>query len=427
MGPSCNSEEGIRGLAQRGMNIARLNFSHGDHASQTVVIHAVKKVNADENRLIGILLDTKGPEIRTGDVTEKINITEGQEVIFSHKGADADHVVIAVNYPEFWEDVKEAPFIIVDNGEIIFDVVDVAEDRVLAKARGTGLIGSRRHVNLPGADVSLPSVSEKDWEDIKLACDEKLDYIALSFIRRGSEVDEVRAFTAKHGHPDIKLISKIENGVGVRNIDGIIEASDGVMVARGDLGSEIPPEDVPAIQDDIVSKCRKAGKTVIVATHMLESMIDNPMPTRAEVTDVAYAVLTEADSTMLSGETAAGKHPFEALEMMVRVHLATEPRVKRDMKASPVLKEAEASKAEAIVIRSNDGFAAHALSVLRPAVPIVAVCESADVARKLQLNFGIYPLVGSGDMLDVVRASGLLSAGSKVVVVDGTDITVSSL
>jgi pyruvate kinase len=427
MGPACNTEEGIRGLAERGMNIARLNFSHGDHASQTLVINAVKKVNADDNRLVGMLLDTKGAEIRTGDRPEPLPVKKGDLVVFSHKRTEDEHPVIGVNYPEFWKDAKDARFVLIDSGELVMDIVSIDEDRVVAKSAGSYAIGSRRHINLPGSDVTLPSLAEKDWLDIELACQHKLDYIALSFIRKGSEVDEVRAFTTKHGHPDIRLISKIENGVGVDNIDEIIAASDGIMIARGDLGAEIPLETLPFVQDDIAERCLAAGKPVIMATQMLESMIENPMPTRAEVTDIAHAVLIGVDSTMLSGETAAGKHPFEALEMMVRVQLATEPRVKRDMNASPVLKEAAASKAQAIVIRSNDGSAAHALSMLRPAVPLIIVCDSADVARKLQLNFGVYPLVGSGDMLDVVRAAGLLPAGSKVVVVDGTDISVSSL
>lgn len=429
MGPSSNNEAGIRGLAERGMNIARLNFSHGDHESQTKVIHAIKKVNKEDGRTIGMLLDTKGPEIRTADVAEKIEIKAGQEVVFSHKGTDAKLTTITVNYPEFAQDVKDAPVILIDNGELIFDVVDIGDDRVVAKARGAGLIGSRRHVNLPGADVSLPSISEKDWADIKLACDEKMDYIALSFIRRGSEVEEVRAFVTKHGHPEIHLMSKIENGVGLKNIEGIVAASDGVMVARGDLGAEIPPEDVPAAQDDIVARCRKAGKAVTVATHMLESMIENPTPTRAEVMDIAYAAMIGTDTTMLSGETAAGKYPFEALEMMDRVLVATEKRLVRDTHSSPVLEQAMEHDASGIVVRSNDGVLAHALSTFRPQVPVFAVTDSADDARKMQVYFGIVPVVAAEeiDPVHAIRTAKLLPTGSVVVVLEEGSATIVTI
>lgn len=429
MGPASNSEAGIRGLAERGMNIARLNFSHGTHESQTTVINTIKKVNETGPHLVGLLLDSKGPEIRTGDTVDPIAIAENQTVVFTFGGTDSRHTVIHVNYAEFWKDAKKAPVILVDNGDLIFDVVEIAKDRVVANARGPGSIISRRHVNLPGADVSLPSVSEKDWDDIRLACEQKLDYIALSFIRRGKEVEEVRGFTAKHGHPSIKLIAKIENGTGVRNIKGIIEASDGVMVARGDLGSEIPPEDVPAVQDKIVKMCRKAGKIVIIATHMLESMIENPMPTRAEVSDVAYAALSEVDSTMLSGETAAGKHPFEALEMMSRTLVATEKRVKMKAGKSPVLKAVKDAKASAIIVRSNDGTAAQAISQLRPRVPVIAVTSTADAARKMQLFFAVYPIVAadSTSPLDAVRSSNLLPAGSTVIIADGSSHSTASV
>lgn len=421
MGPASNNEAGIRGLAQRGMNIARLNFSHGSHESQTEVVHNIKRVNEADGRNVGLLLDTKGPEIRTGDVTEPIQIKAGETVVFSHKGTDAKLPVIAVNYAEFWKDVKDAEYILVDNGDMIFDPKEVTEDRVVAVARGSGSIGSRRHVNLPGGDVSLPSISEKDWADIELACKEKMDYIALSFIRKGSEIDEVRAFTTKHGHGGIKLIAKIENAVGVRNIEGIVEACDGVMIARGDLGAEIPPEDVPGVQDDLVAMCRKAGKPVIVATHMLESMIKNPMPTRAEVTDIAYAAKIGTDSTMLSGETAAGKYPFESLEMMTRTLVATEKRLERDT-SSPVVKQAAKDKAVAIIVRSNDGKAAHTLSMLRAGVPVIAVTNDNAQARGMQILFGVYPIVAddSMDAVDAVRASKLLANGTTVIVTDGS-------
>lgn len=404
LGPASNDDQGIRTLAQGGMNIARLNFSHGSQESQTAVIGRVKNMNKKEGRTVGLMLDTKGAEIRTGDRTEPLIIAGGETVVFTSKGADKTLPVITVNYPDFWKDAKDADYILVDNGEMIFDAVEIKKDRVVAKARGGGSIGSRRHVNLPGADVSLPSVTEKDWKDIKLACAEKLDFIALSFVRNGKEIEEVRRFVRKQGHPGIRLISKIENAVAVRNIADIIAASDGVMVARGDLGAEVPLETLPAIQDDIVLRCREAGKPVIVATHMLESMIKSPLPTRAEVTDVAYAARIGTDSTMLSGETAAGTHPFDALRIMGEILEVAEKRMpfiapvssgnnEHEAQATAAVSMAQSLKAPVIVLFTHSGDTARAVSKLRPTVPVLAFTDSADVARTMQILFGVYPLV----------------------------------
>lgn len=402
LGPATYNDEGIRALAERGMNIARMNFSHGSQEDHTAVINRIKKFNDKSGKGVALLLDTKGAEIRTGDRTEPLVINEGETVVFTNKGADKKLPVIMVNYPDFWKDAKDADYILVDNGEMIFDAVEIKKDRVVAKSRGAGSIGSRRHVNLPGADVSLPSVTDKDWKDIKLACKEKLDFIALSFVRNAKEIDEVRRFTKKNGHPSVQLISKIENAVAVRNIGEIIAASDGVMIARGDLGSEIPLETLPAIQDEIVLRCREAGKPVIVATHMLESMIKNPLPTRAEVTDIAHAAVTGADSTMLSGETAAGKHPFESLRIMGRILEETELRLpfvapaclgdsENEAHAAAAVSMARALRAPAIVLFTRSGNIAQAISRLRPTVPVIAFTDSQDVARSMQILYGIQP------------------------------------
>lgn len=403
LGPATFHDEGIRTLAERGMNIARMNFSHGSQEDHKGVIKRIRTMNAKQGKTVGLLLDTKGAEIRTGDRAEPLVVKEGETVVFTSRGTDKKLPVITVNYPDFWRDAKDAHYILVDNGEIIFDAVEIKRDRVVAKARGAGSIGSRRHVNLPGADVSLPSVTEKDWTDIKLACTEKLDYIALSFVRNAKEINEVRAFAKKNGHPDIQLIAKIENAVAVRNIAEIVEASDGVMVARGDLGSEIPLETVPAVQDEIVARCREAGKPVIVATHMLESMIKNPLPTRAEVTDIAHAAVTGADSTMLSGETAAGKHPAEALTIMGSILEETEKRLpfvapscvgstENEAHAAAAVSMAQALRAPAIVVFTKSGNIARAVSKLRPTVPVIAFTDSADVARRMQILYGVQPV-----------------------------------
>lgn len=435
LGPVSNNEEGIRGLAKAGMNIARMNFSHGSQESHSVVVENIRKVNKEENMFVGLLLDTKGAEIRTADRPEPLVANEGDVVTFSHKLTTDEHPVIGVNYPEFWKDAKDARFILIDSGELVMNVVSIEEDRVVAKSTGAYSIGSRRHINLPGADVTLPSLAEKDWSDIELACKLKLDYIALSFIRKGSEVEEVRAFVTKHGHPDIRLISKIENGVGVDNIDAIIEASDGIMVARGDLGAEIPLETLPFVQDDIVARCREAGKPVIMATQMLESMIKNPMPTRAEVTDVAHAVHVGVDSTMLSGETAAGKHPFTALSTMGKIITETEKHVTfcpscscdisiENGNAAAAVSMAEGSDAAAIVVYSKSGATARAISTLRPSVPVFVATDDADVLRRHQLYYALMPLHLSNADADAVAAlkdKKVVNAGDKVVVVKSVD------
>ncbi|MBP9751063.1 MAG: pyruvate kinase [Candidatus Peribacteraceae bacterium] len=431
LGPASNNEEGIRKLAERGMSIARMNFSHGTQETHSAVVESIRKVNAEGGFNVGLLLDTKGAEIRTGDRPEPIQVNAGDTVVFSFAKDTDEFPVIKVNYPEFWKDAKDARFILIDSGELMMDIVKIEEDRVVAKSQGTYAIGSRRHINLPGADVTLPSLAEKDWSDIELGCKLKLDYIAMSFIRKGSEVDEVRAFVTKHGHPDILLISKIENGVGVDNIDEIIAASDGIMIARGDLGAEIPLETLPFVQDDIAARCRKAGKPVIMATQMLESMIKNPMPTRAEVTDVAHAVHLGVDSTMLSGETAAGKYPFVALETMIRIAKETEKHTKpsmpkaasdgrADQKAAAAVALAQGEKATAIVVYAKTGATARAISRLRPNVPVYLCATNADVLRRHQLFFALHPLKLEGEGVDAsaaLKKKGLLAAGDKVVVV----------
>lgn len=421
LGPTSNSPEGIRALAKAGMNIARLNFSHGTVQSQQEVLQRVKAVNAEGEHTLGILLDTKGAEIRTGDVEEKIEILPGQDVLFSFDEVkNPEFTVIRVNYKEFSEDVKKAECILVDNGETIFDIVEVRADATVhAKARDDGKIGSRRHINLPGADVSLPSLMPTDWEAIEMGCKEDADFVALSFIRRGDEIPEVREFIKKHGGR-MQIITKVETRQSVADIEAIIRESDGIMVARGDLGAEMPFEKIPRIQNDIVDRCLRAGKPVIVATHMLESMIQNPLPTRAEVTDVFHAAETHADSTMLSGETANGQFPFKAPEVMARILVECEETMQRGsiVESAPhhsdamrIINEAKADDVAAIVISTDSEELPAAISALRPNMPIIVCSDNAKILRLLQLRFAIYPVAGS----DISGAKKWLKIGTKVV------------
>jgi pyruvate kinase len=444
LGPSSNSPEMIRSLIEHGMNVARINFSHGTQEGHRTTIRSVKQVREEAGMPVALLLDTKGAEIRTGDVEKPIEVTAGQEVIFSYYDVPGAALpVIRVSYPEFAGDVKEAECILVDNGTMIFDAVRFNDDgSVVAKSRDNGSIGNRRHVNLPGADISLPSMTQQDWSDLEnVGIPEEMDYIALSFIRTAAEVDEVKKFITDRGSA-MRVITKVETRQAVDNIDAIIASSDGIMVARGDLGAEMPFERIPAVQDMMVAKCRAANKPVIVATHMLESMIKNPMPTRAEVTDIAHAAVTRADATMLSGETAAGTYPLQSIDAMSRTlietesHLADEPLPngksddERIALADAAVSMADALHTPLIVVITRSGDTARAVSRLRPKVPVLACTKHAPVERSLQLLYGVITAAMPADSTDpetsvsnalrIVKERGLATAGQDIVIIADT-------
>lgn len=446
LGPATNSREGILRLAKTGMNIARINFSHGSLPQHEEVIRTIQDINEKEGMNIAVMLDTKGSEIRTGEVSSPMEVAAGETVIFSPRPLPkSDHKVILVNYDKFSEDVRETDRILLDNGELRYDIVEIQDDGcVLARAREAGKIGSRRHVNLPGAYINLPSITDKDWEDISLGCQLGADFVALSFIRSAKDVRDVRDFLSKK-NAHMHIIAKIETKQAVEDLHNIIDASDGVMVARGDLGAEIPFELIPAIQDDIVLRCRTQGKRVIVATHMLESMIKNPMPTRAEVTDVAHAAVTRTDTTMLSGETASGAHPFEALEAMDRILIETERHLQplhdcgtpstddtRQARAIAAVNMANSLKTPAIVVLTQSGKSAHAISSFRPLVPILAFTASPVVRRRLQMDYGVAPFLLSLDESDpentvqsaimLGKERGLLRSGDRIVLVTDSKV-----
>lgn len=443
LGPSSHTPEHIRELAKAGMNIARINFSHGSHTEHLPTIQSVQKVNKEDGRSIALMLDTKGCEIRTGDVKAPIAITKGQEVVFAFvEPKSKDRQWIAVSYAEFSEDVRKAETILVDNGTMSFDLLSIEKDgSVIARSNDDGEIGSRRHINLPGADISLPAMMEKDWSDIEFGIAHEMDFIALSFIRTADEVKEVADFLAKKKSA-MKTIAKIETRQAVANIDAIIAVSDGIMVARGDLGAEMPFQMIPAIQDMIVEKCLQAGKPVIVATQMLESMIENPMPTRAEVTDIAHAATTRADATMLSGETAKGEHPLASVEAMALILQETEKHQKPNMRdphrcpwgersamADAAVSMALAVQAPTILVCTRSGKSAQAVSQLRSNLPIVALTDTAAVQRSLQLCHAVTALVIDFDndpeetilrALNASKSAGLITSGQKLVIISDT-------
>ena len=324
IGPSTQSFSVLKQMQKEGMNVVRLNMSHSDHKSAKKIIDRIKRLNKQIKNPIGILMDTQGPEIRTGDTNNVIDLTTGEVVTFTIRDeSDVESTSIRVHYDELINSVSVGTLISLDNGLLNFEVLKKTENQLQCKVLDGGKLGSKRHVNLPGIRINLPSITEKDKLDIAFGLKEDVDFIALSFVRNASDIDDLRA-VLKSKLKKIKIISKIEDQEGLSNIDEITQCSDGVMVARGDLGIETDLSNLPNIQRKIMSKCAKYGKRSIVATHLLESMINNPTPTRAEVTDVANAIYEGADAVMLSGETTVGKYPIECVKFIKRIAYQTE-------------------------------------------------------------------------------------------------------
>ncbi len=321
IGPASESEEVLTKLINSGMNISRHNFSHGTYEQNGDKINLVKKLREKMSKPVEILLDTKGPEVRTGKfVGDKVTLLEGSDYIVSC-GEDiiGDNTICSVSYKQLYEDVKNGDLILIADGLIALEVIKIDGNQIYTIVKNTGTIGNFKNVNVPGVVTKLPAVGEKDIEDLKFGVKMGIDIVAASFVRSAQDVLDVKKVLNECGGNHIKVFSKIENHEGVNNINEIIEVSDGIMVARGDLGVEVPLEEVPFIQKMIISKCNKAQKPVITATQMLESMGNNPRPTRAEVSDVANAVIDGTNAVMLSGETASGKYPVEAVSIMRRI------------------------------------------------------------------------------------------------------------
>ncbi|XP_062073698.1 pyruvate kinase isozyme G, chloroplastic isoform X1 [Humulus lupulus] len=324
IGPSTSTREMIWKLAETGMNVARLNMSHGDHSSHQKTIDLVKEYNSQfDDKVVAIMLDTKGPEVRSGDLPQPIMLEEGQEFNFTIKRGVSTENIVSVNYDAFVNDVEVGDMLLVDGGMMSLVVKSKTHDTVKCEVVDGGELKSRRHLNVRGKSANLPSITDKDWEDIKFGVDNQVDFYAVSFVKDARVVHELKDYL-KSCNADIHVIVKIESADSIPNLHSIIPASDGAMVARGDLGAELPIEDVPLLQEDIIRRCQRMQKPVIVATNMLESMINHPTPTRAEVSDIAIAVREGADAVMLSGETAHGKYPLKAVKVMHTVALRTE-------------------------------------------------------------------------------------------------------
>ena len=410
MGPNTNDKEVMRKLIQNGMDVARFNFSHGDHEEQKFRMDLLKELREEEHAHTAILLDTKGPEIRTGLLKDgkKVTLQEGNTFVLTMEDIVGDDTKVSLSYKGLAEDVQQGTVILIDDGLIGLKVKEIVDQDIVCEIVNGGELGERKGVNVPNVPVRLPAITEKDKEDIKFGVEQDIDFIAASFVRNAECVLEIRAFLKELDAPYIPIIAKIENAEGIRNIDEIIRAADGIMVARGDMGVEIPAEEVPYPQKMLIQKCNNNFKTVITATQMLDSMIRNPRPTRAEVTDVANAVYDGTDAVMLSGETAQGKYPVEALQMMVHIIENTEQHLDYDMildKAGDHLKRGISSaigyssvlaaanlKAKAIITPTVSGATARVMSNLKPIQPIIGVTPSERALRRMSIYWGVQAL-----------------------------------
>ena len=463
MGPNSNDENIMRQLVKEGMDIARFNFSHGDHEEQKGRMDMLKKIREEENKPIAILLDTKGPEIRTGVLKDgkKVQLEAGETFTLTTDEIVGDNKIVSITYKGLVEDVKAGSTILIDDGLVGLEVVEIkpvakpvntkvnARD-IVCKVLNDGVISNKKGVNVPNVDLTMPFISEKDYGDICFAVENDYDFIAASFVRTAEDVMEIRKILAEKGGEDIKIISKIENMQGVRNIDDIIRVSDGIMVARGDMGVEIPLEDVPVMQKMIIKKVCEAGKIVITATQMLDSMMKHPRPTRAESTDVANAIYDGTSAIMLSGETAAGMYPIEAVKTMVRIATRTEHDInylqrfrQRRTMCNPDVTNAISHatctmagdlSAAAIVTVTKSGRTARMISKYRPNCTIIGECLTEKVCRQLNLEWGVEPILITEEQdasqlfekaVDVAEMAGFVSKGELVVLTGGVPLGVS--
>ena len=440
LGPATESPEMIRQLIAAGVNIFRLNMSHGAHAWVRTTVQHIRTVSAELGLHTGILMDTQGPAIRTGDLKAALDLHPGQKFWLTVRGETSEELhSVDVNYDNLINDIAVGDMVLVDNGEIEMKVLAKHANKIECEVLTRGTLRSRRHINLPGVRVNLPALTAKDLADIAVGLEVKVDYIALSFVREAKDIRQLRAVVDRAEHRPI-LIAKLEDQEAVRNMHEIVIEADAVMVARGDLGIEIPYEELPITQRRIVKACLKEGKPVIVATHMLESMIDNPMPTRAEITDVANAVFEQADAIMLSGETTVGKYPLKCIEVFNRISTrieksgganyqsAAELATPRQKLVKSAVVMANELKAAGMLVFTVHGTMARYTAWMRPHYsPIFAVCPDEQVAESLSLNWGVYPVVVPfthresepliGIALKQLLAANRLKKGDQIVIV----------
>ena len=411
LGPRTDDDELMRSLVQKGMDIARFNFSHGTHEEQKARMDRLKRIRDEEGKPIAILLDTKGPEIRTGILKDgrKVMLSEGDTFVLTAEELTGDAGKVSITYEGLVDDVQVGSTILIDDGLIGLRVKAKNGREIVCTVVNGGELGERKGVNVPNVPVRLPAITEKDREDIRFGAEQQIDFIAASFVRNAECILEIRAFLKECKAPNIPIIAKIENAEGIKNIDEIIRCADGIMIARGDLGVEIPAEEVPYLQKMIIQKCNENYKPVITATQMLDSMMRNPRPTRAEVTDVANAVYDGTDAVMLSGETAMGKYPIEALKMMATIVEDTESHLDYTFYRSRHVTGANGHSisnavcyssvatahdlgAKVIVAPSISGYTTKMLSKWRPGCQIMGMSPSMTAVRQMMIYWGVKPV-----------------------------------
>lgn len=446
MGPNTNDPELMRSLVRNGMDVARFNFSHGDHAEQKGRMDLLKKIRDEEHANVAILLDTKGPEIRTGLLKDgqKVTLTPGDTFILTTKEIVGDASKVSISYGGLAQDVTTGTVILIDDGLIGLRVTAVNGSEIVCLVESGGELGERKGVNVPNVPIRLPAITDKDREDLRFGVEQGIDFIAASFVRNAECILEIKAFLKDLKAPYIPVIAKIENAEGIQNIDEIIRAADGLMVARGDLGVEIPAEQLPYLQKMMIQKCNNCYKTVITATQMLDSMIRNPRPTRAEVTDVANAVYDGTDAVMLSGETAQGKYPLEALQMMVHIIESTEEHLDYDMMLSRAGEHLRAGissaigyssvlaaanlDARCIITPSVSGATTRVVSNLRPKQEILGVTPNERTLRRMSMYWGVRPIKSmefdttediSSGAIELARIKEYVDPGDVVVLTAG--------
>ena len=451
LGPATDGRENLIKLIQEGMNVARFNFSHGTHEEHKVRIEQLKECRKELNSYVAALLDTKGPEIRIKQfVKGKIELTKGQEFTLTARDVAGTEDIVSITFADLYKDVKIGTRILIDDGLIELLVLRISGEDMVCQVLNGGTISNNKGINVPGISLSMPYLSAKDRSDIIFGIKNDYDFIAASFIREAADINQIRKILEENGSTNIHIIAKIENSQGIQNIDEIIEAADGIMIARGDMGVEIPCEDVPVIQKMIIKKVYEAGKIVITATQMLDSMMKNPRPTRAEAADVANAIYDGTSAIMLSGETAAGLYPIESLQTMVKIANKAEADIdyrKRffdhKRKENPDITDAISHatcttaldlNAAAIVTVTKSGKSARMISRYRPACDIIGCATEPKVCRQLNLSWGVTPVIVE-EMKDVFelfkhsieksKKNKYLTSGEVVVITSGVPIGIS--
>jgi len=448
IGPASESPEIIRELMTAGMNVCRLNFSHGNHEEHQARIDIIKKVREEVKPSVAILLDTKGPEIRTGLFSvPEVNLEEGQKFTITMDEVMGDEKRCTISYKELIHDVVPGNKILIDDGLISLVVEETIGNDIICTVENAGVVKNNKGVNVPGVVINLPAITQKDKDDIVFGIKNGIDFVAASFVRKASDVMAIREILEINNGENIQIISKIENQEGVDNIDEILKVSDGIMVARGDLGVEIPTEEIPIVQKMIIRKCNFLAKPVITATQMLDSMIRNPRPTRAEVTDVANAIYDGTDAIMLSGETAAGKYPIETLETMARIAVRIEDTLDyvnilknrlllRDWSITNAISHASCTlavdiNANAIITATSSGYTARSVSSYRPQAPIIAAVNTPRVMRQLSLVWGVVTVIGTPvhstdamfeQAVELSLKEGFVKSGDTVVITAGVPV-----